>query len=169
MVPFAAASIGQVHRATLSPSSPLFSKYASSSSTSPFSLAVKIQFPGVRSSIKSDLSNLKFLLVASSILPRGLYLENTLRVMERELDDECDYEREAQCGVLMKTLLERETDGVLVAPTVVEELCAGMVLTTEMMHGVALSKTIGLDQGTRDMVRDAFPSFCWLELSDRYV
>lgn len=147
MIPFAAASIGQVHSATLSPSSPLSSSYPSN-----FRLAVKIQFPGVRESISSDLNNLKWLLVASSILPKGLYLENTIQVMKEELDEECDYVREAECGVRMRDLLAADDQGDFVAPRVLRELSGPMVLTTEMMEGEPLTKAIGYDQRTRDKV-----------------
>lgn len=114
-------------------------------------LAVKVQFPGVRQSIKSDLSNLKWLLIAGAVLPRGLYLENTIKVMESELEDECDYLREAECGIRMRKLLE--TDDRFAAPLVVRELCGPMVLATEMMAGEPLTMAIGYDQATRDAVR----------------
>lgn len=117
-------------------------------------LAVKVQFPGVRDSISSDLTNLKWLLMASAILPKGLYLENTLKVMRRELDEECDYPREAECGTRMRNLIaEKGLGGVFQCPRVVQELCGDMVLTTEMMEGEPLSKAIHYDQATRDQVR----------------
>jgi predicted unusual protein kinase regulating ubiquinone biosynthesis (AarF/ABC1/UbiB family) len=149
MVPFAAASIGQVHSAILSPTSPLARIYSPS-----MRLAVKVQFPGVRVSISSDLNNLKWLLIAGSILPRGLYLENTIRVMERELDEECDYLREAECGVKMRELVEKDdlADDFAV-PRVLKELCGPMVLTTELMSGNPLGEAITYDQATRDRVR----------------
>lgn len=145
MVPFAAASIGQVHTAVLAPSSPFASSYPPS-----MCVAVKVQFPGVRASISSDLSNLKWLLVAGAVLPRGLYLENTLRVMERELDEECDYLREAACGEQMRELLGDSAD--FAAPRVVNELCGPMVLTTEFMGGRPLSEAISYSQPLKDEV-----------------
>lgn len=86
-IPFAAASIGQVHSAVLS---------ASVSPTgNPEPVAVKIQFPNVADSIESDLGYVKMLLAAGSLLPKGLFLDKTIQVMKSELHDECDYEREA--------------------------------------------------------------------------
>lgn len=152
--PFAAASIGQVHRAKLSPSSPL------ARTTNLTDLAVKVQFPGVRESIASDLGTLRWLLVASAALPRGLYLDNTLRVMGRELEDECDYEREAACGRRMRELVETSRDRGLrdafAVPRVVEELSGKMVLTTELMHGRPLKDVLTLGQDKRDWVRPRF-------------
>lgn len=145
MIPFAAASIGQVHSATLSSTSPLASEYPSS-----MRVAVKVQFPGVRDSITSDLSNLKWLLIAGAVLPRGLYLENTIRVMERELDEECDYLREAECGLKMRDLLAESHE--FAAPRVVSQLCGPMVLTTEFMEGRPLSEAISYSQELKDEV-----------------
>ncbi|OCH84962.1 ABC1-domain-containing protein [Obba rivulosa] len=86
-LPFAAASIGQVHSAILA---------ASSSPTGqPARVAVKIQFPNIVNSIESDLGYVKLLLTASKLLPRGLFLDRTIQVMKEELRDECNYEREA--------------------------------------------------------------------------
>ncbi|KAK4700294.1 hypothetical protein P7C70_g5958, partial [Phenoliferia sp. Uapishka_3] len=149
MVPFAAASIGQVHAAVISPTSPFASQYPHG-----LRLAVKVQFPGVRESISSDLSSLKWLLVASAVLPKGLYLENTLKVMKRELDDECDYAREADCGMRMRELVATSSLAASFAcPRVVKELCGNMVLTTEMMVGEPLGLAIDYDQVTRDESR----------------
>jgi aarF domain-containing kinase len=79
--PFAAASIGQVHRATLKESER--------------EVAMKIQYPGVAGSIDSDIDNLVSVLTIGNIFPRGLYLESFVTVARRELSQECDYLREA--------------------------------------------------------------------------
>ncbi|TKA54847.1 hypothetical protein B0A53_02656 [Rhodotorula sp. CCFEE 5036] len=164
--PFAAASIGQVHRAKLSPSSPLArntDKYPNLTD-----LAVKVQFPGVRESIASDLGTLRWLLVASAALPRGLYLDNTLRVMGRELEDECDYEREAECGTKMREFVEKSRDPGLreafAVPRVVDELSGKMVLTTELMHGRPLKDVLTLGQDKRDWIGQRILQLCMHEL-----
>lgn len=72
--PFAAASIGQVHSATLA---------ASVSPTSQEErVAVKIQFPNIAASIANDLGYVKMLLAAGRLLPRGLFLDRTIQVRE---------------------------------------------------------------------------------------
>ena len=86
-IPFAAASIGQVHNAVLS------SRVSPTEKPEP--VAVKIQFPNIADSIESDLGYVKMLLTAGSLLPKGLFLDKTIQVMKSELHDECDYEREA--------------------------------------------------------------------------
>ncbi|KAK0480292.1 ABC1-domain-containing protein [Armillaria novae-zelandiae] len=86
-IPFAAASIGQVHSAVLT---------ASASPTGkPYQVAVKVQFPNIANSIDSDLGYIKLLLTAGKFLPKGLFLDKTVSVMKQELADECDYTREA--------------------------------------------------------------------------
>lgn len=71
-LPFAAASIGQVHTATLAPST--------SPTGRPESVAVKIQFPNIVNSIDSDLGYIKLLLTAGRLLPKGLFLDRTIEV-----------------------------------------------------------------------------------------
>lgn len=104
-VPFAAASIGQVHNAIL--------RASASPTGREEQVAVKIQFPNIANSIASDLGYVKLLLTAGQLLPKGLFLDRTvqvrpnshrgrcsagnhLKVMKDELVDECDYSREAQ-------------------------------------------------------------------------
>lgn len=71
-VPFAAASIGQVHGAVLRPSvSPTGREER---------VAVKIQFPNIANSIASDLGYVKLLLTAGHLLPKGLFLDRTVQV-----------------------------------------------------------------------------------------
>lgn len=133
--PIASASIGQVHRATLQ---------------SGEEMAVKIQFPGIRDSITSDLSYLAPLLASSSILPRGLYLQNTIAVMKRELADECDYLKEAEAGRRFGAYLDG--DDYFDVPKVIDEACTERVLTTSWMPGKPLSRMKGMSQASRDNV-----------------
>ncbi|KAI6118022.1 ABC1-domain-containing protein [Pisolithus sp. B1] len=86
-VPFAAASIGQVHHAVLAPSA--------SPTGREERVAVKVQFPNIADSIATDLGYVKMLLTAGKLLPKGLFLDRTIHVMKEELADECDYAREA--------------------------------------------------------------------------
>ncbi|KAI9453811.1 ABC1-domain-containing protein [Boletus coccyginus] len=87
-VPFAAASIGQVHSAIL--------RASASPTNREERIAVKVQFPNIANSIASDLSYVKLLLTAGHLLPKGLFLDRTVQVMKDELADECDYLREAE-------------------------------------------------------------------------
>lgn len=141
-VPFASASIGQVHSATLADDHP--------SELAGQKVAVKVQFPGVRDSIGSDLSNLRWLVSASALLPKGLFLDNTIRVMRRELDDECDYEREKDMCKRFGELLNGKSN--FTVPKVVDELCSKRVLTCEMMKGRPLTQASRYSQEKRDNI-----------------
>jgi len=78
--PIAAASIGQVHRATLPDGR---------------QLAVKVQYPGVADSIGADVDNVATLLRLSRLLPPGLDVGPLLAEAKRQLMEEADYLREA--------------------------------------------------------------------------
>ncbi|KAH0301997.1 ABC1-domain-containing protein, partial [Aureobasidium melanogenum] len=150
-VPMAAASIGQVHRATLA--------------SNGREVAVKIQYPGVRGSIDSDLNNLSLLLTASRLLPPGLFLDKTIANARLELGWECDYEREAKCGARFATLLEDESATFRV-PQVFPEACGPEVLTAELMHGKGVTKIPDLSQDERDWIGTQVLRLCLRELME---
>ena len=79
--PFAAASIGQVHLGKLRDGK---------------EVAVKIQYPGVAEGIDSDIKNLMAILNVWNVLPKGMYMDNLMKVARVELAWECDYLREAK-------------------------------------------------------------------------
>ena len=43
-------------------------------------VAMKIQYPGVAQSIDSDIENVRRLLEFTNLLPKGLYLEQAMKV-----------------------------------------------------------------------------------------
>jgi aarF domain-containing kinase len=141
--PFASASIGQVHCATLAPHV---------APELPFrDVAVKVQFPNIKSSIHSDLKSLSMLLYTSRLLPRGLFLDKTLAAMEEELEDECDYIREADAAKKFQEGLEG--DDRFTVMRVVDQLCTKNVLTMERLDGVPIIRVLELSQQKRDQVR----------------
>lgn len=165
--PFAAASIGQVHNAVLADPFPAQPHLAGRR------VAVKVQFPGVAESIVSDLSNIKWLLVASSLLPRGLFLENSVRVLQSELRDECDYAREAEMGRSFRAHVHasERAPGALrfEVPEVVDSLSTPRVLTTEFMYGRPLAYVAQLDQTTRDRIAHAIMELSLRELFEWHL
>ncbi|KAJ2425065.1 hypothetical protein GGF47_002659, partial [Coemansia sp. RSA 2524] len=154
--PFAAASIGQVHEARLG-------KHVQEQ-VGFDKVAVKVQYPGVANSIDSDLNNLQSLLVMSKLLPRGMYLDNSIRVARRELHWECDYQREADAMTKFGTLLA--DDPVFVVPRLVSDLSSKMVLTAEFMDGVHLKHAEGYSQEIRDYIGTHIMRLCLQELFD---
>ncbi len=89
--PIAAASIGQVHRATLQVHRRPRRR--------------QDPVPRRRRSIASDLDNLGILLAADQAPPKGLYLNKTIGNARTELAWECDYTREAACAERSQQLL----------------------------------------------------------------
>ncbi|KAK4502056.1 hypothetical protein PRZ48_007867 [Zasmidium cellare] len=136
--PFAAASIGQVHKATLKSNGK--------------DVAVKVQYPGVRNSIDSDLNNLSLLLTASQLLPKGLFLDKTIANARTELGWECDYEREAKACIRFKDELVIDEPDTFAVPTIYTEASGPDVLTAEFMHGTAVTKIKDLTQSERDWI-----------------
>ncbi|KAJ2785423.1 hypothetical protein H4R18_000506 [Coemansia javaensis] len=155
-VPFAAASIGQVHDARLG--ARLRERHGLDR------VAVKVQYPGVAGSIDSDLDNMRSLLVMSSLLPRGMYLENTIRAARRELRWECDYVREAEAMARFGALLA--DDPVFVVPRPVPELSRQTVLTAEFMPGARIRAAADADytQEERDYIGTHIIRLCLREL-----
>ncbi|KAB8576184.1 hypothetical protein FH972_025712 [Carpinus fangiana] len=151
-VPIAAASIGQVHKAVLA------------STGTP--VAVKIQYPGVATSISSDLNNLSLLLTASRLLPKGLFLDKTIANARVELAWECDYERERTYQTQFRELLADETPTFTV-PRVIEEACGPQVLTAEFMNGKGVTKdSLNLTQEQRDWIGTNILRLCLRELTE---
>ncbi|KAK5904323.1 hypothetical protein CesoFtcFv8_005901 [Champsocephalus esox] len=133
--PFAAASIGQVHHGVLKDGR---------------EIAMKIQYPGVAESIHSDINNLMSVLKMSVILPGGLFADNSLEVLQRELAWECDYKREAECLKKFRSMLEG--NDLFQVPEVVEELSGRRVLAMQLVQGVPLDRCVDLDQDTRNQI-----------------
>ncbi|XP_070578812.1 atypical kinase COQ8B, mitochondrial-like [Ptychodera flava] len=145
--PFAAASIGQVHHATLHDGR---------------EVAMKIQYPGVAQGIDCDINNLMGILNVWKVLPEGLYADNAVDVARRELMWEVDYERESRMSERFRDLLK--DDPVFYVPAVINELSSKQILTTELIDGLPLDKTQDLDQETRNEICLNILRLCLTEL-----
>lgn len=122
--PFAAASIGQVHRAQLKNG-----KW----------VAVKVQYPGVGKSIDSDLNSLKRLIEYFKLLPKSFFIDQFIANTRAELKEECQYNIEASKQIkyiqLLKDLGLRDN---YIVPEVIERLTTSRVLVTELREGVTI-------------------------------
>ncbi|XP_055880566.1 atypical kinase COQ8B, mitochondrial-like isoform X3 [Biomphalaria glabrata] len=145
--PFAAASIGQVHRGKLLDGR---------------EVAMKIQYPGVGDSIDSDINNLMAVMKVWKILPEGLYVDAVVASARRELSWEVDYIREAECCKRFRNLLK--DDPFLYVPEVVDELSDKFVLTTELIEGFPVDQCFDLDQEIRNKIANAILKLCLTEL-----
>ncbi len=116
--PIAAASIGQVHRATL---------------PSGQELAVKVQYPGVAASIDADIDNVAMLLRISGLLPAGLDVVPPLAEAKRQLHEEADYRREAAQMTRYADLLA--DDPRFVVPRPVDDMLHPAVIAMDYLPG----------------------------------
>lgn len=148
-IPIAAASIGQVHNAVL---------------TSGEKVVVKIQYPGVKDSIDSDLNNLLMLLAASRLLPRGLFLDKTVANARTELKWECDYVRESQALQKFEKLLK--DDPIFVIPHVQPELTTKNIITMTRMEGTEIMKLpANTSQKVKDFISENIMRLCLEEIA----
>ncbi|MFN4098764.1 MAG: ABC1 kinase family protein [Pararhodobacter sp.] len=145
--PFAAASIGQVHRAVTQDGQ---------------QLAIKVQYPGVRASIDSDVDNMATLLRLPGLLPRGVDLSPLLDEAKRQLHAEADYLAEAQHLARFRALLG-DTD-VFTLPALHAELCTPQVLAMSYVQGDPLESLVDAPQAVRDRVAAALIDLVLREL-----
>ena len=133
--PIASASIGQVHRAE---------------TVEGRVLAIKVQHPGVRQAIDSDVANLGTLLRLSGILPPGLDLGAVMAEMRAQLHAEADYLAEAAHLERFGRLLAADPGFALPSP--VPELSGPEVLAMDYLPGDPVETVEGAPQSTRDSV-----------------
>ncbi|RWS00571.1 aarF domain-containing protein kinase 4-like protein, partial [Dinothrombium tinctorium] len=150
--PFAAASIGQVHRGVLHDD---------------MEVAVKIQYPGVAESIESDIKNLSSILKYWNVLPEGVFIESSLKAARKELSWEVDYIREAECTDKFRNLIEPYKEELLYVPKVIHELSTQKIFTSEMVSGIPVDKLNSvpdIDQNIRNDVALRLMKLCMREV-----
>jgi len=146
--PIAAASIGQVHRAQLKDGTVV---------------AMKVQYPGVAQSIDSDLSNLKRMVTYSGLLPKTLYIEETMKFAKEELTRECDYTQEAAHQRRFRQLIG-EDDPEFGVPRVIDEFSTERLLTTEFVSGLPLDRFAAAPAHVRNRIGELFLKLTLREL-----
>lgn len=136
--PIAAASIGQVHRATLHDGR---------------QLAIKVQYPGVASSIDADVDNVATLLRMSGLLPPALDISALLAEAKRQLHEEADYRREAAQMQRYRTLLA--DDPAFIMPAPLDKLSGERVLAMDFIAARPIETLIQAPRETRDRAMTA--------------
>jgi len=134
--PCAAASIGQVHKGILKNGQ---------------SVAVKIQYPGIKKSINSDVDNLMTILNLLKILPKNIDYQSVLNEAKTQLKEEADYTREAH-------MIEHFSDNFnidnIYIPKVIHKFSNETILTTEWFEGKTIDKIENLNQETRNLIAE---------------
>ncbi|WP_294265280.1 AarF/ABC1/UbiB kinase family protein [Propionivibrio sp.] len=147
--PVAAASIGQVHLAQT-----IDGRH----------LAIKVQYPGVRQSIDSDIDNVASLLRISGLLPSGLDIEPLLQDAKRQLHAEADYLREGGWLSQYGRLLAEQPEYLL--PEMHADLTTENVLAMCCMGGVPVESLIHSPQAERDRVVGLLITLLFREIFD---
>ena len=136
--PFAAASIGQVHRARTDDGR---------------EVVCKVQYPGVDTSVDADVAQLKFALRASGLIRfRRQAVDGLFQELRDRLREELDYTNEAENVRRFQRL--HQDDPHIIIPDVVGERSSGRVLTLTYEPGDDLMTLdeVGYDQETRDLI-----------------
>ncbi|KAL7695679.1 ABC1 protein [Lotmaria passim] len=162
-IPMAAASIGQVHRATLKPGAS-----GTDPTQPPVEVAVKVQYPGVAQSIDSDVANLK-MLMSVGVLPPGMFVNKILQELRSELSMECQYTLEAAKQMRYRKLVADDAALSLFfyVPKVFQDISTDQVLVSEYVRGVPvdqLGKRSDVPQDLRNYIAEQLMSLTLKEL-----
>ena len=134
-IPFAAASIGQVHKAVLPNGQ---------------QVVVKVQYPGVDEACESDLKQVRLALRLMGVLKVDRKLQDRLfKEIQESLDNELNYEVEAQNLDVARTFHEA-LDNKIIIPKVFPEFSSRHVLTLSFEHGESIETASTWSQETRN-------------------
>src|SRR5262249_14163911 len=114
----AAASIGQVHRATLPNGT---------------EVAVKVQYPGIDRAMAGDLTNARVMAIFKSMFFFRTDIKAIMDELEQRFLDECDYTKEADYQEEYGRRFANHP--WIIVPEVHREFSARRVLTTTFYHG----------------------------------
>ena len=129
----AAASIGQVHRAT---------------TVDGDEVVVKVQYPGVAEAVETDLRNAMLLVPLVKRLAPGLDARPLAAEMRERISEELDYELEAQNQRRIERLMRGHP--FIRVPRVFTHLSTRRVLVSEYVAGERFESVRRADEATRD-------------------
>ena len=146
-LPFAAASIGQVHRAI---------------TREGLAVAVKVQYPGIARSITSDLRNVGLLRRLVGAAFPGLDTRSFVDEVAVRMQEEVDYVREAESQELFARYYEGHP--VIRVPHVIAELSTARVLTSELVSGATFDELLTWNQHEKDLAAETIHRFVFRSL-----
>ncbi|WP_180174737.1 AarF/ABC1/UbiB kinase family protein [Acinetobacter sp. YH01022] len=133
--PFAAASIGQVHKAILPNGQ---------------QVVVKVQYPGVDEACESDLKQVRLALRLMGVLKIDRKLQDQLfKEIQDSLDNELNYEIEAQNLEVARTF-HQTLDNKIVIPQVYSDYSSRHILTLSLEQGKSIETASTWSQDTRN-------------------
>lgn len=135
--PFAAASIGQVHKATLLNGTPV---------------VVKVQYPGVDIACESDLKQVRLALRLMGVIKIDKKLQDRLfKEIQDSLHEELNYEIEAQNLQVFKTF-HQALDSKIIIPKVFPEYSSRRILTLSLENGESIETASTWDLTIRNEI-----------------
>jgi predicted unusual protein kinase regulating ubiquinone biosynthesis (AarF/ABC1/UbiB family) len=146
--PAAAASLGQVHRAT---------------AVSGERLACKLQYPDMQSAVEADLQQLKLLFTLRKRFDPAIDTSEIGVEIAARLREELDYQREAKHAALYKYML-KDAPAIRV-PNVWPQLSTGRLLTLDWMEGTKLLAHKDAPQAIRNTLGTAMFTAWWFPFS----
>jgi len=150
--PLAAASIGQVHRAT---------------TIDGREVAVKVQYPGIAEAIAADLDNTERLAMLLGMIYPGLNPDELVEELRDRINEELDYEHEAANQKLFSDYYSGHPH--VWVPAVHDDLSTANVLTTEFVPGRPFEEVYGSDLAERERVAEILYRFVFRSLNRQYV
>ena len=133
--PFAAASIGQVHKAILPNGQ---------------QVVVKVQYPGVDEACESDLKQVRLALRLMGVLKIDRKLQDQLfKEIQDSLDNELNYEIEAQNLEVARTF-HQTLDNKIIIPQVYSDYSSRHILTLSLEQGESIETASTWSQDTRN-------------------
>lgn len=148
-LPIAAASIGQVHHAHLPEGE---------------RLAIKVQYPGVKESIDSDINNVAGLLRLTGLVPSNLDIKPLIEEGRVQLHQEADYRREAEFLTRFGDLLSGDEN--FEVPKFYPALSTERILTMSYIESVPIEDMMTAPQKTRDRIAYLLMDLVMRELFD---
>lgn len=129
--PFAAASIGQVHRAVTKEGQ---------------RVAVKVQYPGMDKAIENDLKSVGMLESMMSPITKKLNAKQALAEFKEVFLSELDYAREAEMADVFRRI--NAGDPQVTIPRVYHSLTTRRVITLEFIEGMSYAEFV--EKGTQE-------------------
>ncbi|MFZ6747707.1 ABC1 kinase family protein [Undibacterium sp. Ren11W] len=146
---FAAASLGQVHHASLADGT---------------LLAVKVQYPGIAASVKSDIRMLRGILqtlgLGSNLIPRQELIDRMMNEIEHKLVEELDYQHEA---AQLRWFRQHVSLPGIVIPRAISSHSSRRVLSMQRLDGLHLEPWLatGPSQAQRDHFGQLLYDWFW--------
>ncbi len=130
-----AASLGQVHKATL---------------LSGETVACKLQYPSMESIVEADVSQLKFVLSVYETFNKSLQTSDIFAEIKEKLFDELDYVKESKNISLYRSIFANDPD--IHVPTVYDDYTTTRLLTMDWFEGQSVLNYQGASLDMRNRI-----------------